>query len=141
VGQVEPFVSDSENPKKVAGSRGPLTVSVKDCEAVSCGEEESDAFTVKVNCPACVVVPESDPLDCNVIPVGSVPEVSVQLYGAVPPVAVNGFEYAVPAVALDKDVVVMLSGGGATVRLKDCDAVSCGEEESDAFTVKVNCPA
>jgi hypothetical protein len=87
-----------------------------------------------------VVVPESDP-DCNTIPVGSVPEVRVQVYGAVPPVAVNGFEYAVPAVALDKDVVVMLSGGGAAVRLKDCEAVSCGEEESDAFTVKVNCPA
>ena len=32
-----------------------------------------------------------------------------------PPVAVNVFEYAVPGVALDKDVVVMLTGGGVTV--------------------------
>jgi hypothetical protein len=30
-------------------------------------------------------------------------------------VAVNVFEYAVPGVALDKDVVVMLTGGGVTV--------------------------
>lgn len=29
--------------------------------------------------------------------------------------AVNVFEYAVPGVALDKDVVVMLTGGGVTV--------------------------
>jgi hypothetical protein len=30
-----------------------------------------------------------------------------------PPVAVKGFEYAVPAVAVDKDEVVTLTGGGA----------------------------
>jgi hypothetical protein len=32
-----------------------------------------------------------------------------------PPVALKGFEYAVPSVAPDTDVVVMLSGGGAEV--------------------------
>jgi hypothetical protein len=45
------------------------------------------------------------------------------------------------AVAFDKDVVVTLSGGGVTDSDKDWDAVSFGEEESDACTVKTNCPA
>ena len=57
-----------------------------------------------------------------------------------PPEAVSGFEYATPDVAPDKDVVVRLSGGGATDRVNDLDAVSFGEEESDTCTVKVNCP-
>ena len=40
---------------------------------------------------------------------------SVQVYGDLPPEAVNRFEYAVPSVAPETDVVVMLSGGGAEV--------------------------
>jgi hypothetical protein len=42
--------------------------------------------------PVFVVVPESDPDDCTVIPVGSVPEESDQAYGVVPPAAVKVFE-------------------------------------------------
>ena len=67
---------------------------------------------VKLNCPVCVVVPESDPADCTAIPVGNEPEASDQLYGAVPPAALNGLEYAIPATANGKDVVATLSGSG-----------------------------
>ena len=59
-----------------------------------------------------MVVPEIDPDDCRAIPEGSVPENNVQLYGALPPVALNAFEYELPLVAPDKDVVVMLRVGG-----------------------------
>lgn len=56
-----------------------LTVSVKDLLAVCRGDEESATWTVKLNCPARLVVPEIDPDDCNAIPEGRVPEVNVQL--------------------------------------------------------------
>jgi hypothetical protein len=57
----------------------PFTVSVKEPEAVSFGEDESDTCTLKLNWPDLPGVPESDPADCNVIPEGSAPLVSVQL--------------------------------------------------------------
>ena len=52
------------------------TVRVKDLDEVSFGDEESVTLTVAVNSPVCEVVPESDPDDCKVIPVGSDPEES-----------------------------------------------------------------
>jgi hypothetical protein len=94
---------------------GAITVRVKDLDEVCFGEEESETCTVILNWPLCEVVPESNPDDCKVIPVGSEPEVIVQVYGVVPPVAIKVFEYAVPAVAFDKDEVVMLTGGGVIV--------------------------
>ena len=54
------------------------TVSVRDWLAVLLGEEESATWTVMLNCPVCVVVPESNPLLCRVMPVGSVPEARLQ---------------------------------------------------------------
>jgi hypothetical protein len=45
-----------------------------------------------LNVPLCEVVPERDPADCTVIPVGRVPEESVQVKGIVPPLAVRVFE-------------------------------------------------
>jgi hypothetical protein len=57
------------------------------------------------------VVPESKPLLFRVRPAGSVPDARDQVYGVVPPVALNVAEYAVPAVALESDVVVTASGG------------------------------
>ena len=56
-----------------------LTLSVKDPEAVCFGEEESATWSVKLNWPELLGVPESDPVDCNVIPAGSAPLVSVHV--------------------------------------------------------------
>lgn len=89
-----------------------MTVRVKDFDEVCLGEEESVALTVILNEPVFEVVPEIDPDDCKVIPVGREPDESVHVYGVLPPVAVKVFEYEVPAVAFDNDVVVMLTGGG-----------------------------
>jgi hypothetical protein len=55
------------------------TVRVKDLDAVSFDEEESVTSTVILNWPVCEVVPESDPADFTVNPVGSEPEESVQV--------------------------------------------------------------
>lgn len=55
------------------------TVRVRDLDDVSFGDEESVTRTVKVNEPLCDVVPEIDPDDCTVIPVGSEPEESVHV--------------------------------------------------------------
>jgi hypothetical protein len=48
------------------------------------------------------------------MPVGSVPDARLQVYGVVPPVAFNVAEYAVPAVAPDREVVATASGGATT---------------------------
>jgi hypothetical protein len=56
-----------------------MTVRVRDFDDVSFGEEESLTSMVAVNDPVCEVVPEIDPADCTVIPVGSEPEESVQV--------------------------------------------------------------
>ena len=57
---------------------GLLTVSVRVWLAVLLGEEESIAWTVKLNCPDCDVVPEIVPLLCRLKPDGSVPEARLQ---------------------------------------------------------------
>src|SRR5258708_28521945 len=66
----------------------------------------------RLDCPAWVVVPASDPADCTESPAGSVPEARDAVYGALPAVALNEFVYAVPAVAMDRVAVLMMSGGG-----------------------------
>jgi hypothetical protein len=53
----------------------------------------------------------------------------------VPPVALSEFEYAVPAVALAKDIVVML--GGMTVTATEADADFVGSATLIAVTVAV----
>jgi hypothetical protein len=77
-----------------------------------------------LNCPVWVVVPDKDPEECTVIPVGRVPETRLHEYGTVPPEAVRGFEYAVPVVALDRATVVMLKAcGGVMVTEAAADLV------------------
>jgi hypothetical protein len=44
--------------------------------AVCFGEEESAAWTVKINVPVCEVVPENKPLLCRLMPEGRDPEVT-----------------------------------------------------------------
>jgi hypothetical protein len=53
-----------------------MTVRVRDFDEVSFGDEESVTSMVAVNEPVCEVVPETDPADCTVIPLGSEPEES-----------------------------------------------------------------
>ena len=65
-----------------------------------------------------VGVPLMSPLDAfNVNPPGSVPAVSCQVKAPVPPVAARVCEYATPAWPFGREVVVMVSGAGAIVRL------------------------
>jgi hypothetical protein len=64
-----------------------LTEILSDPAAVCGGELESFILTVKREVPACVGIPVTVPDGERPKPVGSCPEVSLQLYGAVPPVA------------------------------------------------------
>jgi hypothetical protein len=50
-------------------------------------------------------------------PAGRVPLVRAQVYGVVPPVAARVALYAVPTCPLGSEVVVIVNGGGATVRV------------------------
>lgn len=76
-----------------------LTVSVNVRESVTVGLFESVAVTVNVKSPVTVGVPEITPAVENVTPVGSAPDVSVQVIGAMPPVAVMVAVYAELTVA------------------------------------------
>ena len=70
---------------------------VNDFAAVcAVGVVESVTFTVKLNEPDAVGVPEIVPPDESVRPPGRAPELRVQLYGVVPPDATSAVEYAVP---------------------------------------------
>ncbi len=53
------------------------------------GEQESRAWTVKLNVPKLVGVPASTPFSPRDIPAGNAPAIRCQLTGAIPPVAVN----------------------------------------------------
>jgi len=52
---------------------------VRDFDEVSFGDEESVTSMVAVKEPVCEVVPEIDPADSTVIPLGRDPEESVQV--------------------------------------------------------------
>jgi hypothetical protein len=59
-----------------------------DCVAVcAVGVVESVTFTVKVEVPVPVGVPEMTPEELRLRPIGSAPELTDQVYGVVPPVA------------------------------------------------------
>jgi len=56
----------------------------------------SVTFTVKLDVPAAVGVPDSSPVEeSSVIPAGGLPLLTDQVYGPVPPETVNMSEYAV----------------------------------------------
>jgi hypothetical protein len=55
---------------------------------------------VNANVPVADVVPERSPEEDRLIPVGSAPPVTAQVYGCVPPEAASAALYAVPAVAV-----------------------------------------
>jgi hypothetical protein len=63
-------------------------VILSDFVAVCAGEDESFTCIVKEDVPLCVGVPLICPdVELRVRPVGSVPDVTDQVYGDVPPVA------------------------------------------------------
>ncbi len=126
----------------VTDSGAGATVSVNDCVAVVGVVAESLADTVMLNDPATEGVPLITPvLAFKVSPVGSDPLAIDQTYGVMPPVARNVALYALPAVALGSDVVVMTRGTGATVSVNARLAVAGVAAESVTETVKVNEPA
>ncbi len=103
---------------------------------------ESLADIVMLNDPATEGVPLITPvLAFKVRPVGSDPLAIDQVYGVMPPAARNVALYALPAVALGSDVVVMTRGTGATVSVNARLAVAGVAAESVTETVKVNEPA
>jgi len=90
---------------RVAGA----IVTVYDCDAFSTGDEESETWTVNVDFPVPVGVPETVPL-LRLKPAGNVPEETVHVYGVLPPETEIGDEYGVPFVPLGNEVVVMTRG-------------------------------
>ena len=77
---------------------------------------------VKTKTPAAVAVPLIT-FDDSARPSGNAPEARDHVYGSVPPVAVNVCEYAAPRLPEGRDVVVIESGGGSTVRANGFVAV------------------
>ncbi len=90
-------------------------MSVSDCVADSGVVPESVTFTVKVELPTLVGVPERTPLLDNVIPAGKVPLASVHVNGAVPPVALNCTLYGVPITPGDTDVLAITGAGSSEI--------------------------
>lgn len=85
-----PFVpSGNEVVVMTTGCTEPAMVTVNDFESVNCGEDESATFTVKVEDPTVVGVPERMPPLLKVKPPGSDPERTLQEYGVTPPAALN----------------------------------------------------
>ena len=59
-------------------SFGPRTIlSLKACDAVFAGEEESFTWMLKVSCPTAVGVPEIVPVEAKFMPAGSAPDATV----------------------------------------------------------------
>ncbi len=88
---------------------GDGTTNVSEADAFAEGVFESEACTVNVDEPLVVGVPLSIPVELNVIPAGSCPAVSLQLYGSEPPDPDNEAAYAVFNVPLGSEEVVTLN--------------------------------
>ncbi len=117
----------------VTGVTAAATVMVNDFDAVcAVGVVESVTFTVKLNEPDAVGVPEIVPPVESVTPPGNAPELTFQVYGVVPPLAASVVEYAVPTWPEGTELVEIVTGvtAAVTVIVRDFVAVCCGEEES-----------
>src|ERR1700686_5226081 len=90
-----------------------LTVMLSCFVAVSAGLPESATWTVKVDVPVAVGIPEITPLLFRLNPVGSLPEAKLHVRAPAPPLACRVTEYAAPTVpAVRGEVVATVSGGG-----------------------------
>jgi hypothetical protein len=97
-----------------------------------------ESVTRKVNgafVTAAVGVPLSTPVDAfRVMPAGSVPAVSAQVYGSIPPAAVKVCEYAVFTCPFGSDAVVIVKAG-SVVRERLLLTVPAGLAESVTLNV------
>ena len=112
-----------------------LTVMLSCFVAVSAGLPESATWTVKVDVPVAVGVPEITPLLLRLKPLGSVPEAKLHVRAPAPPLACRVTEYAAPTVPAVRGEVVATVGGGVTITLTDTDFVASATEV--AVTVAV----
>jgi hypothetical protein len=112
-----------------------LTVMLICFVAVSAGLPESATWTVKVDVPVAVGVPEITPLLLRLKPLGSVPEAKLHVRAPAPPLACRVTEYAAPTVPAVRGEVVATVGGGVPITLTDTDFVASATEV--AVTVAV----
>jgi hypothetical protein len=108
--------------------------------AVCVGELSSITFTVKLELPALVGVPEIMPAPDSVSPAGRVPEATDQLYAWVPPAALNAALYPLPSRPAESVVVVIVSCGAPIVSEIAAVCVCAGELLSVTATVKFELP-
>src|SRR5579872_2103275 len=95
----------------------------------------SVTLTVKLDVPAAVGVPESTPVEAlSVIPAGSVPLLTDQVYGAVPPLTVSVNEYAAPT---SPDGGAVGPGAGDVVTARVIEVVAMPPFASITLTVNV----
>ena len=114
------------------------TLIVTERAALADPEAPSVTFTVKVEVPAVVGVPEIVP-PASVNPAGSDPLDTDHAYGAVPPLAFSACEYATPTVPPGNEDVVTLNPGPLTIN--DSGALADTEALSVTLTVKFEGPA
>lgn len=106
---------------------------------------ESAACTVKLNVPEAEGVPEIEPAEDRLNPLGNCPALMLQLYGVVPPAAARVAEYALLTVAPASELVLIesagvLDGAAATAMLSAIVAFCAVDAESTACTVKLEVP-
>ena len=113
-----PTVNVSVLPLVIAG--GALTATVKLC--VAFGSVPLAAVSVTGKDPLCVGVPESSPADDKVMPVGSVPAVTLTVGAGIPVITT----WNVPEVSSANVAVLALVmiGGSLVVRVKACTALA-----------------
>src|SRR5260370_14823999 len=92
-----------------------LTAMLSCFVAVRAGLPESATWTVKVDVPAAVGVPEITPPLLRLKPLGSVPEAKLHVRAPAPPLACRVTEYAAPTVPAVRREVVVTAGGRAPV--------------------------
>ncbi len=97
--------------------------------------DESVTFTVNVEAPEAVGVPEMVPRLLKDRLAGSDPVTTVQLSVPAPPVAASAWVYAVPTVPLGNEVVVML-GNGVTTTVDEADIAESETEVAFTETVR-----
>jgi hypothetical protein len=114
-----------------------LTVRLSCFVAVSEGLPESATWTVKVDVPVAVGVPEITP-PLRVKPLGSAPEPEAKLHvrAPAPPLACKVTEYGAPTVPAVRGDAVVTVGGGVTVMVTDADFVASATEVAVTVTVR-----
>ena len=121
-----PFGSDAV----LTDKGGTVTVSVNACVSDVCAA--SVTLTVKPAAPDPVGVPLMTPAPERLRPAGKDPDETDHVYAPVPPLAASVWLYAVPKVALGREVVVIRSGGAAANAQAATRAIThtrCGEED------------